>query len=146
MSYLGSRDRGSMAVEFVVAAPAFALLLLLVSAGGQWLNLTGDVGSAARDAARQASIARDYQQATENAQTAAQLDLGNTCAGGPHAQVNVYQNGMLMADGDFPQATDVEVVLSCQASLSAFRAVGFPVSQTFGDTAAAPLDPFVDRG
>ena len=28
-------DRGSMAVEFVVAAPALVLLLLLVAAGGQ---------------------------------------------------------------------------------------------------------------
>ena len=41
-------DRGSMAVEFVVAAPALVLLLLLVAAGGQWLNLTGKVGSALR--------------------------------------------------------------------------------------------------
>ena len=53
-------DRGSMAVEFVVAAPALVLLLLLVSAGGQWLNLTGKVGSAARDAVRAASVARTF--------------------------------------------------------------------------------------
>jgi len=32
------------------------------------------------------------------------------------------------------------------ASLQVFSAVGFPVSHTFTDTAAAPLDPFVDRG
>jgi len=143
---LSRGDRGSMAVEFVVAVPAFALLLLLVSAGGQWLNLTGDVGSAARDAAREASVARDYDQAVTNAQTAAQADLGNTCGGGYTVAVRLFQGGAPVGAGDFATAQDIEVTLSCHASLSAFRDVGFPVSQTFGDTAAAPLDPFVDRG
>ena len=38
------------------------------------------------------------------------------------------------------------VTVSCVANLAAFHVIGFPVSQTFGDTAAAPLDPFEDRG
>jgi len=135
-----------MAVELVVAAWGFALLLLLVSAGGQWLNLTGDVGSAARDAARQASIARDYDQAQTNAELAARLDLGGTCTGGYHVHVQLYQGGVPVGNGDFPTAQDLEVTLRCTASLSAFRYVGFQSTQTFGDTAAAPLDPFVDRG
>jgi type II secretory pathway pseudopilin PulG len=135
-----------MAVEFVIAAPAFAFLLLLVSAGGQWLNLTGDVGSAARDAARQASIARDYAQAQQNAQTAAQLDLGRTCIGLPVAHVYPLLNGVPVADNDFPQATDVQVVVHCKASLAAFSYIGYRASQNFGDAAVAPLDPFVDRG
>jgi hypothetical protein len=144
-AWLTRGDRGSMAVEFVVAVPGLVLLLVLVSAGGQWLNLTGDVGSAARDAAREASIARDYAQAENNAKAAAQLDLGSTCQGPPQVQVYVYQNGMLMGNGDFPQGTDVEVLVSCKASLAAFRYAGIPVSRTFADSAAAPLDPFVDR-
>jgi Flp pilus assembly protein TadG len=140
-------DRGSMAVEFVVAVPAFALLLVLVSAGGQWLNLTGDVGSAARDAAREASIALSYQQAQENAQAAAQADLGNTCTGAPKATVKMFRSGVqVFGDASFATAQDLEVTVTCQASLSAFGDVGIPVSPTFGDTAAAPLDPFVDRG
>ena len=36
--------------------------------------------------------------------------------------------------------------MSCVANLAVFHVIGFPVSQTFGDTAAAPLDPFEDRG
>lgn len=139
-------DRGSMAVEFVVAVPAFALLLLVVSGGGQWLNLTGGVGSAARDAAREASVARDYDQAVSNAQAAAQADLGNTCGGGYTVNVQLFQGGAQVGAGDFATAQDIEVTLECHASLSAFRDVGFRDSQTFGDTAAAPLDPFVDRG
>ena len=65
-------DRGSMAVEFVVAAPALVLLLLLVAAGGQWLNLTGKVGSATRDAVKR-EVPLEFE--IERARTAvAQLD------------------------------------------------------------------------
>ena len=141
------RDRGSMAVEFVIAGPALVLLLLLVSAGGQWLDLTGDVSAAARDAVRAASFARQYNEASADAQAAAQADLNGVCIGNlPKAPVSLYQGGVLVGDGDFAAAQDVEVTVSCQASLKIFGLVHFPVSETFTDTAAAPLDPFVDRG
>jgi Flp pilus assembly protein TadG len=142
-----SGDRGSMAVEFVVAAPALVLLLLLVAAGGQWLNLTGKVGSATRDAVRSASLARTFADAQANAQTAAQSDLAGVCSGGaPATKVQLFTNGAPVGAGDFAVAQDIEVTVSCVANLAAFHVIGFPVSQTFGDTAAAPLDPFVDRG
>ena len=140
-------DRGSMAVEFVVAAPALVLLLLLVSAGGQWLSATGDVGSAARDAVRAASLARTFADAQANAQAAAQADLGARCSGGaPATRVQLFQDGAPVGAGAFATAQQVQVTVSCVASLAVFHVIGFPVSQTFGDTAAAPLDPFVDRG
>ncbi len=132
-----------MAVEFVVAAPLLVLLLLLVSAGGQWLNLTGDVGSATRDAVRAASLARDYATAQDDARLAARSDLGRQCGGGLNVTVQLFHGG---APADFAQAQQIEVTVSCVAGLQAFGLVGFPVSQTFGDTAVAPLDPFEDRG
>jgi Flp pilus assembly protein TadG len=128
-----------MAVEFVVAAPALVLLLLLVAAGGQWLNLTGKVGSATRDAVRAASLARTF--------TDAQADLAGVCSGGaPTAKVRLFTNGVRVGAADFAVAQDIEVTVTCVANLAAFHVIGFPVSQTFGDTAAAPLDPFEDRG
>lgn len=142
-------DRGSMAVEFVVAAPALVLLLLLVAAGGQWLNLTGKVGSATRDAVRSASLARTFADAQANAQAAAQSDLAGVCGGAqgaPATKVQLFTNGAPVGAGDFAVAQDIEVTVSCVANLAAFHVIGFPVSQTFGDTAAAPLDPFEDRG
>ncbi len=136
-----------MAVEFVVAAPALVLLLLLVGAGGQWLNLTGQVGSAARDAVRAASLARTFADAQNDAQGAASQDLAGVCAGGaPATQVQLFDNGAPVGPAGFAVAQDIEVTVSCVAGLAAFHVVGFPVSQRFGDTAAAPLDPFVDRG
>ena len=141
------RDRGSMAVEFVIAGPALVLLLLLVSAGGQWLDLTGDVSAAARDSVRAASFARQYNEASADALAAAQADLNGVCIGNaPKAPVSLFQGGLPVGDGDFANAQDVEVTVSCQASLKIFGLVHFPVSETFTDTAAAPLDPFVDRG
>jgi len=140
-------DRGSMAVEFVVAAPALVLLLLLVSAGGQWLSATGDVGSAARDAVRGASLARTFADAQANAQAAAQADLGARCSGGaPATKIQLFADGAPVGAGAFATAQQVQVTVSCVASLGVFHVIGFPVSQTFTDSATAPLDPFEDRG
>ena len=139
-------DRGSMAVELVVAAPALVLLLLLVSAGGQWLSATGDVGSASRDAVRAASLARTFADAQANAQSAAQADLGARCQGGPAIKVQLFQDGAPVGGGAFATAQQIQVTVSCVASLGVFHVIGFPVSQTCGDSATAPLDPFEDRG
>ena len=139
-------DRGSMAVEFVVAAPLLVLLLLLVAAGGQWLSATGDVGSAARDAVRAASVARTYAAAQADAQAAAQADLGQRCQGGatvPPPQLTA--NGADVGQ-NFAGAQQITVIVNCQANFGVFHAVGFRVSQTFSDSATAPLDPFEDRG
>ena len=130
-----------MAVEFVIAAPLLVVLMLLVSAGGQWISLSGDVSAAALDAARAASLARDGAAADTDAQSAVRADLSKTCQGGGTA--NVVPLG---GTGGFATATAVQVTVSCVANLSAFTDIGFPVSQTFTDTATAPLDPFVERG
>lgn len=54
-----SDDRGSVAVELVILAPLFGLLLLAVVAVGRVQNARADVEGAARMAARDLSIARD---------------------------------------------------------------------------------------
>jgi len=137
------QDRGSMAVEFVVAVPAIIFLLLLVSAGGQWLDLTGQVGSAARDAVRAASLARTLADAQTDAQTAASTDLTGVCGAGFLVSVNLEQNGA--PTEDFATAQDMTVSVSCPASLKAFSWIGAKPTVTFTDKAAAPLDPFEDR-
>jgi Flp pilus assembly protein TadG len=144
-----ARDRGSMAVEFVIAGPALVVLLLVVSAGGQWLNLTGQVGAAARDSVRAASFSRQWPQAQSDAQAAAQADLNGICIANrvtvPPPQL--YRDGMPIAgnDADFVVAQEIAVTVTCRASLKVFSSIGFPVSQTFTDTAVAPLDPFAYR-
>lgn len=130
-----------MAVEFVIAAPALVLLMLLVAAGGQWIHASGDVAAAARDAARAASLARQLSDAQSVAQQVAQTDLNGLCPGGATTNVVPEPQG-----ADFATATDLQVTVSCQVNLSAFRAVLLNVGSDFSDSATVPLDPFIDRG
>ncbi len=139
-------EPGSMAAEFTVAAPALALLLLLVSAGGQWVSVTGQVGGAARDAARAASVARSASAAQAQAQFAAGQDLAGLCSGSPagHPEVTVTPVSGGQA-GPFATAAAVQVAVACDVRLAAFRLVGFSGEQTFTATGVAPLDSFVCR-
>jgi Flp pilus assembly protein TadG len=135
-----------MAVEFVVAAPAFILLLLLIGAGGQWVSASGEVGAAARDAARQASLEVSYADLQQAAQTAAQGDLNNLCPGAAKTSVQLLANGQPVGAGEWVNGAQViEVTVSCNVGLQAFTAIGLPASQTFTDVAAAPLDEFSER-
>jgi Flp pilus assembly protein TadG len=135
-----------MAVEFVVAAPAFVLLLLLIAAGGQWVSASGEVGAAARDAVRQVSLEVSYANVQSAAQTAAQGDLNNLCPGAAKASVQLLAGGQQVGAGDWVTGAQVvEVTVSCNVSLKAFAVLGIPASQTFTDVAAAPLDPFSER-
>jgi Flp pilus assembly protein TadG len=135
-----------MAVEFVVAAPAFILLLLLIAAGGQWVSASGEVGSAARDAVRQASLEVTYANVQPAARAAAQDDLNNLCPGAAQASVELLANGTQVGAGAWADGAQVvEVKVSCNVSLKAFSVIGIPASETFTDVAAAPLDQFSER-
>ena len=135
-----------MAVEFVVAAPAFALLLLLVAAGGQWVSASGEVGGAARDAARQATLQVNYADVPQAVQSVAQTDLNNLCPGAAQTSVRLLAGGQPVGPAAWANGAQVvEVTVSCNVSLRAFSVIGIPASQTFTDVAAAPLDPFTER-
>ena len=135
-----------MAVEFVVAVPAFIILLLLVGAGGQWVSASGEVGAAARDAVRQASLEVNYADVASAAQSAAQADLNNLCPGGARTSVELLANGKQVAGSAWASGAQVvEVKVSCNVSLKAFAVIGIPASETFTDMAAAPLDQFTQR-
>lgn len=134
------RDRGSMAVEFAVAGPLLVVLMLLIAAGGEWIDYKGEVSAAARDAVRAASLARQFSDAQTFADQAVQQDLGGLCQGG-----NMNTSVSLLGGANFATAQDVQVTVTCQAQLPAFSDLGIHVSTTFTDTATAPLDPFVER-
>lgn len=141
-----ARDRGSMAVEFVVAAPAFIILLLLVGLGGQLMSASGEVGAAARDAVRQASLEVRYADVQPTAQSAAQADLNNLCPGGARASVQLLPKGQPDAAAAWASGAQVvEVTVSCNVKLKAFAVLRIPASKTFFASAAAPLDQFTQR-
>jgi Flp pilus assembly protein TadG len=137
-------DRGSMSVELVVIAPALALLLLLIGAGGRWVESHGALDGAARDAARAASIGRTAGDADSLAAQAADSDLASSgwCDGGT---VAVGVTGF-PATAAVAQGTSVTVTVSCHVNMSPFTVLGFAAATPVTATAVAPLDPFMCRG
>jgi hypothetical protein len=126
-----------MTVEMVIAVPAFLLLLLLLALAGDWVSATGQVGAAARDAARAASLARNIGDADSSAQSAADFDLGTLCTGGKPPVAVTFS-----PTGDFTTATAVQVTVNCEVNLGM---LGLSTATRFTSQAAAPLDPFVSR-
>jgi Flp pilus assembly protein TadG len=141
-----STDRGSMAVEFVIAAPAFVLLLLLIALGGEWVSASGQVGTAARDAVRQATLEVSYADAAPTALTVARGDLGSLCPGDATALVQLLANGQQVGPAAWADGAQLaQVRVTCTVNLKVFAVLGIPASQTFTDVAAAPLDQFTER-
>ena len=136
--------RGSISVELAVLAPALALLLLLIGAGGRVVEAQGHVDGAARDAARAASLGRSSFQASQFAHQAAVADLGSTSWCAPRS-IAVLVNGYPAAGPLPPGGADVTVIVSCEVNMSPFGALGFTAHMRFSGTAVAPLDPFMCR-
>jgi Flp pilus assembly protein TadG len=135
-----------MAIEFVVAAPAFVFLLLLIAVGGEWVSASGAVGSAARDAVRAASLDVSYADVAGTAQSVAQGDLNNLCPGTAKATPKLMAGGQEVGPADWAAGAQlVEVTVSCNVNLGVFSVLGIPASETFTDVAAAPLDQFSER-
>ena len=132
-----------MAVEFVIVAPAFIALLLLIGAGGQWVSAEGEVSAAARDAARQVSLEISFASVQQAAQSTAQADLNNVCPGA--AQATVDLDGKPASAADWVTAQTVEVTVTCKVNLKAFTIIGIPATPTIPANADAPLDPFSQR-
>jgi Flp pilus assembly protein TadG len=131
-----SSQRGSMAIELVLLTPLLVGFTLLVVAGGRFVGRQSDVDSAARDAARAASIERTEGSALAVAQTVADASLpdGATCQ-----PAEVVTNWPLPGSS---QAGSVRVTITCDVSYSGLGFIGLPGSATLKGTSVAPLDQY----
>lgn len=133
-------ESGSVTLELVVLAPALILTLLLAIAAGRIAQAHQAVEAAARDAARQASIARDPATARTAALTSARTSLareGLHCR--PH--VTVSTDGFARPIG---QPAIVTAHVSCTVELADVAAIGVPTT-TVTAIFASPLDPYRGR-
>ena len=76
------RERGTMALEMVILAPALLALFMFLLACGRYLQTSSLLESAARDGARSASQARSLQEAqgrVDQAVTAAMSQAVESC-------------------------------------------------------------------
>jgi Flp pilus assembly protein TadG len=137
----GHDDSGYAPIELAPVALCLLLFLGLIIAAGRTTSALLAVHDAARDAARQASIARTPQDAQTAAQQSALTALesdGLDCS----PTVTVNTSGFSVPVGEPAQ---VSATVSCNVRLSDLAVPGLPGSRTLTATFTSPLDPYRAR-
>ncbi len=132
-------ERGSIAVEVAVIAPALLFLLLLVVFAGKVSEADGNVERAASDAARAASLRQHPGDATTEAQETAAENLA--AAGVPCLSLTTTVD----TDNFGPGGT-VTVTVHCEASMADVTLLGVPGRRTFTATAVEVIDTYRSDG
>ena len=135
------RDDGNAALELVILAPVFLVLLALVIAAGQTSIAQGSVDAAARDAARQASISLTPAAAQAAAQSSADAALrgdGLDCM--PVVSVDTSQFSVPPG-----QPAAVSATVSCAVPLSSLALPGLPGTVRLHAGSTSPLDVYRSR-
>lgn len=127
------RDRGSVAVEVAVVAPALLALLMLAVVAGRVTQASGDVQSAATAAARAASLRATPAAATSAAQDTADANLADAGLACASRQVTTSSD-QLRPGGS------VTVAVTCTTDLSDIVLLSVPGSRTFSAQATAVVD------
>jgi Flp pilus assembly protein TadG len=136
------RTAGNAALELLILAPVVLLLISLVLAAGRTALAQGSVDAAARDAARQASIARSEQQAAAEAVAVARASLAQRGLRCVPAAVHPGLSGFGAPVG---VPARVSVTVTCQVPLSDLVLPGVPGSKTLTAVFSSPLDPYRGR-
>ena len=135
-------DGGNAALELVILTPVILGLIGFVIAAGRTSVAQGSVDAAARDAARQASLAISPAAAqfaaTSSAIAALRAD-GLDCK--PVVSVNVAQAFAT----PLGQPAQVSAFVSCTVSLSDLLVPGIPGSRRLTARFTSPLDPYRSR-
>lgn len=135
-------ERGSAAIEAALGVPAFALFVGLVIFGGRTATTHQALQSAAADAARSASLARDADVARADAREAATSSIANQKIGCSAIDVVVDTSDFGKQPG---VPGSVNVTVSCRLDLSDLAVSGVPGSRVMKATTSSPLDTWRER-
>ncbi len=135
-------DRGSATVEAMLAITAIFLVILLGVAGGRITVASAAVEAAARDAARQASIARSAAEAGRRAEASARESLSSQGVRCVSVSVRVSTSGFSRPVGT---PANVSATVSCSVPLHDVVFPGLPGSVFRRATFTSPLDPYRGR-
>ncbi|MFF4741634.1 TadE/TadG family type IV pilus assembly protein [Streptomyces sp. NPDC001268] len=128
-------DKGSAAVEMVLATPLLVLVLLTVVALGRVADARLIVSDAAHQAARAASLARTDTEAHASAQSIAHTTFTDAHSACTHPRVTIDTDGL--TPGSSTAAT-----VTCTADLGDLTHIGMPGTVTITGTAHSPVDRF----
>lgn len=138
----GSRlhdDRGSVAVEVAVIAPAFVFLMLLVVFAGRVSEGEAEVDRAASEAARAASLRQHPSDAIDDADAVARENLHSAGFRCQTLSVDVDTS-------EFEPGGLVGVTVTCTAAMSDVALIGVPGSRTFASRAVEVVDRYRGDG
>jgi Flp pilus assembly protein TadG len=126
-------DRGSVAVEVAVVAPAFVILMLLVVFAGRVSEADGNVRRSTSEAARAASLRQYPEDAASDAESVARTNLSAT-------GVNCVDLAVDVGTDDFSAGGTVTVTVTCTASMADVTLLGVPGTRTFTARAVEVID------
>ncbi|GAA4823872.1 TadE/TadG family type IV pilus assembly protein [Nocardioides caeni] len=135
-------ERGSAAIEAAIGVPAFALFVGLVIFGGRTATTHQALQSAAADAARSASLARNADVARADARAAATASIINQKIGCSAIDVVVDTSDFDKQPG---VPGSVNVTVSCRLDLSDLAVPGVPGSRLMRATMSSPIDTWRER-
>ncbi|MGH3320762.1 MAG: TadE/TadG family type IV pilus assembly protein [Streptosporangiaceae bacterium] len=122
-----------MAIEVAILAPVIVIFMLLMIGLGRVVEAKAQVGGAARDAARAASVQRYESGAQQAAEQAASRDLANWCVRPP----TVVRTGGVFAPGAL-----ITYEVRCRVDLTGLEVIGFTPTKTVTEDATAPIDTY----
>lgn len=134
-------DRGNAALELVIIGFILFMFIALMIAVGRVTTAQDAVDAAARDAARQASIALSPSSAQAAAVASAQAALrqdGLNCT-------PIVVPDVAGFSAPLGQSAPVSVTVTCTVSLADLSVPGMPGSATLRSTFSSPLDPYRAR-
>ncbi|RBQ13997.1 pilus assembly protein [Spongiactinospora rosea] len=130
-----------MTLETAILGPALIAMFVVMIAAGRIAIAAGSIDAAARDAARQASIARGPNAAHRAALSSARQALvreGLKCS----PSVTVSTGGFSRSVGT---SANVSATVVCDVALADIALPGMPGSKTLRSTFVSPLDPYRGR-
>lgn len=129
----GAAERGSVTAELVLLTPLLILILLFVVALGRLASARLQVDTAASEAARAASLARNPAAATQLADQTATATL----TGGHLSCAHV---GVSVDTADFVPGGWVAVTVTCAVSLADVTGLRLPAAESVSSRFVEPLD------
>src|SRR5262249_9562983 len=126
-------DRGSAAAEAALVAPLLMLLGLVAVGFGRIASTRMEVDSAARQAARAASLARDPEVAAARARETAQAALAEN-------RITCDQMSVAVNTGDYGPGGPVTVPVPCPPRLADVAMPGLPGRTTLHARFVPPVD------